>query len=130
MTITTGIRGGYDIPLFNRKGVRISVDEWAMLMDEGRTEADPTGGYHRIGYDVVGQFAISTVWLGLDHRHFLGGEPEIFETVVASVARPDQRIRYGTESEAQRAHASLVEHARMTTEIGEHVRRLIEGGEL
>lgn len=128
MTKTASPAGGYDIPMFNRQGVRISLDEWAMLFSEGRSTADPTAGYHRVGYDVLGPFTISTVWRGFDSREHLGGEPLIFETVVMSV-NGDQIIRHATEAEAEHAHAECVAAARAALTVAGALRRFIEEGE-
>lgn len=120
--------GGYDIPMYNREGVRISLDEWAMLFSEGRSAADPTAGYHRVAYDMVGPFTISTVWRGLDAREYLGGEPLIFETAVMSPSG-DQILRHATEAEAQHVHAEVVAAARAALAVGGALRRLIKGSE-
>ena len=129
MTTIKAPSGGYDVPMYNRQGVRISLDEWAMLFSEGRSASDPTAGYHRIGYDTIGPFTISTVWRGLDHREFLGGEPLIFETCVMSPHQDDQIIRYATEAEARETHAAIIEKVRMVTFVSGALRRLFEGRE-
>lgn len=121
--------GGYGLPMYNRQGVRISLDEWAMLMGEGRSAADPTAGYHRIGYDMVGPFTISTAWTGLDSRAFLGGTPLIFESVLMSPHQPDQWFRHTTEDDAREAHANIVRKARMSLAVGETLRHMLFGEE-
>lgn len=127
--MTTQIKaaaGGYDLPMYNRQGVRISLDEWAILFSEGRSAADPTAGYHRVGYDMVGPFAISTVWRGLDARDYLGGDgPLIFETCVMSPSG-DQILRHTTEAEAEHAHAGCVAAARSAATIAGAMLRLFE----
>lgn len=120
--------GGYDIPMYNRSGIRISLDEWAILFSQGRSTADPTAGYCRVGYDRIGPFTISTVWRGFDAREHLGGEPLIFETVVMSV-NGDQIIRHATEAEAEHAHAECVAAARAALTVAGALRRFIEEGE-
>lgn len=125
--MTRSTTGGYEVPMYNRQGVRISLDEWAMLFSEGRSASDPTAGYHRIGYDTVEPFTISTVWRGFDHREYLGGQPMIFETVIMAPHQDDQVIRYATEAEAQHAHAALVEKARMAASVAGALRRLLGG---
>jgi hypothetical protein len=35
-----------------------------------------------VAHDEIGPFRISTVFLGLDHRHFSEGEPLLFETMI------------------------------------------------
>lgn len=128
MTTTTGApAGGYDIPMYNRQGVRISLDEWAMLMSEGRSAADPVAGYHRIGYDMVGPFTISTAWSGFDSRAYLGGEPLIFQSSIMSPHQGDQVIQYATEDEARRMHAELVDRARVAVTVAGALRQIING---
>lgn len=121
--------GGYDIPMFNRQGVRISLDEWAMLFSEGRSTSDPVAGYHRIGYDSVGPFTISTVWRGFDCREFLGGEPLIFETVIMSPHQGDQILRHSTEAEARATHEECITKARAALTVADALRRFIEEGD-
>ena len=36
----------------------------------------------RVGFDVVGDYHVSTVFLGFDHRFSLGGPPLLFETMI------------------------------------------------
>lgn len=126
-TQTAAPVGGYEIPMYNREGVRISLDEWAMLFSEGRTPADPTAGYHRVAYDIVGPFTISTVWRGFDSREFLGGEPLIFETVIMSPHQGDQIRRQSTEAEARQDHAMCVTKARMAVTVADAFRELLSG---
>jgi len=52
--------------------------------------------YRRIGEDITNGWRISTVWLGLDHG--VGGEPEIFETMVFD-ERPVAKARVAKQRE-------------------------------
>jgi hypothetical protein len=135
MTTTATPQGGYEIPMYNRQGVRISLDEWALLMDKGRTPADPTAGYYRIAYDMINHVLVSTVWRGFDFRigHGLGGEPLIFETVVTDGC-PDHDevvLRWATEEQARTSHAQMVERVKTvvsaTSFLSELARLMGEG---
>lgn len=126
-THTAAPLGGYEIPMYNRQGVRISLDEWAMLFSEGRSATDPTAGYHRVAYDMVGPFTISTVWRGFDSREFLGGAPLIFETVIMSPHQGDQILRQSTEAEAREDHEMCVSKARMAVRVAGVFRDMLTG---
>lgn len=58
---------------YDKFGNEIDLKTWAQLFEDIE--------YRRIGLDEVGDFTVSTVWLGLDHN-WSGGEPIIFETMV------------------------------------------------
>lgn len=63
-----------------------------------------------VGRDQVGEVLVSTVFLGLDYRHFGSGPPLLFETMTF----PDCRVldRYGTWEGAEEGHASAVAEIR------------------
>lgn len=130
ITTTDRVSGGYDLPMYNRKGVRISLDEWALLMGEGRSTADPTAGYHRVGYDVIGHHIVSTAWTGFDARPHLGGEPLIFETaVLCEDGADDHFTKWATEDDARRAHDEIVRRLRVGHAIAEGLRQILGGEE-
>lgn len=92
---------------YNRDGDPITQDEWARLHSDHE--------YKRVAEDTVGEWWVSTVWLGIDHGY--GDIPVIFETMVfpmsenASTAdfSTDQHCeRYTTEADAIRGHAETV----------------------
>ena len=116
MTTTATPQGGYEIPMYNRSGVRISLDEWALLFSQGRTPADPTAGYYRVAYDMIGNVMISTVWRGFDSRvgHWLGGEPLIYETVINDGCTDHDEVvlRWSTEEQARASHGQMVERVK------------------
>lgn len=60
--------------------------------------------------DTIGEFFVSTVWLGIDHGPDEQGRPVIFETMVF----PDERHveRYATEEDARAGHLRAVEMAK------------------
>lgn len=79
--------------------------------------------YRRVAETTIGQYWVSTVWIGLDYRMFGEGPPLIFETMVFSPKRKRRtiggkriwmlgdevdRTRYSTEEEALRGHAEMV----------------------
>ena len=86
---------------YDKNGQPIGTDEWSRLFEDN--------DYRRIGLDTVGQVRVSTVWLGMDHA-FLGGEPEIFETMVFGGDNwiEQDRIHYRTEAEALAGHQRIV----------------------
>lgn len=72
-------------------------------------------GWTKVGYG-PGKKIVSTVWLGLDHRHFGEGPPIIFETMVFNGVGPGATkndvvtcLRYATTQEAAKGHAVLAQ---------------------
>lgn len=65
----------------------------------------------RVGNTVVGDYTVSTVWLGLDHRHG-PGDPLIFETMVFGGQFDQELTRYSTEEEAMRGHLDVLDRLR------------------
>lgn len=68
-----------------------------------------------VGNDIIGDYHISTVWLGLDHN-FLGGKPLVFETMVFEHPRDSCDIymeRYSTWDEAVEGHKTAIEWVKM-----------------
>lgn len=66
-----------------------------------------------VGRTQVGTYAISTVFLGLDHN-WGGGPPILFETMVYGSDGEDRDIvqRYHTYSDASAGHRRWIEHYR------------------
>lgn len=66
--------------------------------------------YRRVGFDIVGPFAVSTVWLGIDTSDRV--PPLIFETLVSSASEdldpPISGDRYATEEQARDGHARIL----------------------
>lgn len=64
----------------------------------------------RVAEDLVDGKRVSTVFLGLDHRHFGEGPPILFETMVfADGCWSDESCeRYSTWTEAEAGHARAV----------------------
>jgi hypothetical protein len=90
---------------FDRKGEPLDLMRFAVLFEDD--------DYRRVGFDEVGPFEVSTVWLGLNHRHG-PGTPLIFETMVfRKGSRADlDGDRYATEREAKEGHKRFVERLR------------------
>lgn len=90
---------------FDREGKPIRLEEWADHMED----AD----YRRIGQTQVGEWRVSTVWIGLNGG--FGVVPVgIFETAVFRVSngtrddRDEISKRYSTEAEALLGHDAVV----------------------
>lgn len=115
--VTRGILSIYGPRYYGRDGKPIPMCEWSVRFEDRE-------GYSRIAATTVGQWWISTVWLGMDHgfRLLREGEPVvpvIFETMVfwhgPEGGEPDQdrfQDRYCTEKEARRGHAAVVRRYR------------------
>jgi hypothetical protein len=80
--------------------------EWGAMMENG--------DLRRVAFDVVDGVEVSTVFLGIDHRHTTSGPPMLYESMTFS-ARPDhveQQERYTNREDALKGHAALVEWVR------------------
>lgn len=99
---------------YDREGRQITHDQWIEL------RLDVTGDgndYARIALDYVGEVNVSTVWLGLDHRHLIteGSRPLVFETMIFGGPLGGEMWRYSTEEEALAGHAAALELVRGAT---------------
>ncbi len=61
-----------------------------------------------IGNDTIGNSVISTVFLGINHRHG-EGEPLLFETMIFQGKHDQYQERYSTYEEAEEGHKRAVE---------------------
>ena len=88
---------------YDKEAKPINAMEWMALFD------DPN--YQRISRTEIGDYIVSTVWLGLDHNYG-DGDPVIFETMVFDKKGDDvgQR-RYCTLAQAARGHMEMVVEA-------------------
>lgn len=59
-------------------------------------------GLRHVADDIIDEFHVSTVWLGIDHNHF-GGSPLLFETMIFK-GDIIYCNRYTTWEEAQKGH--------------------------
>jgi len=90
---------------FDKNGLPIPMEHFAKLFDDME--------YRRIAQTIVGQYTVSTVWLGVNHNFSASGMPPlIFETMVFETATDtaalDIQERYATESEAREGHRAVV----------------------
>ena len=79
--------------------------EWAEQFESMTKE-----GKRHIGDDMVGDYHVSTVWLGLDHNYY-GGAPLLFETMVFNGDHSGDIYmdRYTTWDEALEGHKKAIE---------------------
>lgn len=74
----------------------------------------------RIGYTEIGEAAVSTVFLGIDHNFTGKGPPILFETMISGVSSDgawDHQSRYATYTEAEEGHALAVEWVRSVVDL-------------
>lgn len=81
----------------------IDVRAWAQWFEA----ADRT-----VALEEIGAVAVSTVFLGLDHRFDGGGDPLVFETMIFGGVHDLYQERYATWDEALSGHARAVLLAR------------------
>lgn len=67
---------------------------------------------HHVAFDMIGDVEVSTIFLGMDHRHLGEGPPILFETMVFGGARDGDQRRYCTWDEAEAGHAAKVAEVR------------------
>lgn len=60
-----------------------------------------------VGYTMLGDVRISTVFLGIDHQ-FGEGPPILWETMVFGGALDQEQVRYATRAEALAGHQDMV----------------------
>jgi hypothetical protein len=85
---------------YDRKGNEISMVRWSMLWRKNT--------YLIIKQEHVGDYWISTVWLGINHNFMRDGPPLIFETMVFKGKESDLASeRYSTEEEALAGHERI-----------------------
>lgn len=101
---------------FDKQGKPISAERMAELKWGPFIDGDETGisDYGRIGWDVVRDLEVSTVWLGIDHGWGYSTDPDnyrpvLFETMVFGGDGDNYCERYHTEEEAITGHRRVVE---------------------
>lgn len=92
--------------LMGKEAVKVAdLDEWSRRMELGERHIAIT--------EVAPGVRVSTVFLGLDHRHFGNGPPLLFETMVFNDYGDDgTQERYSTWEEAEAGHARIVAEQR------------------
>lgn len=93
---------------YSRKGEPISLDQWMKEWD---------GDGKIVAKTKVGDYEVSTVYLGLNHN-WGAGPPLIFETMIFGTGPHDQeQWRYSTEEDAIAGHQRRVDDLRVEAEI-------------
>jgi hypothetical protein len=69
----------------------------------------------QVAYDTIGDANISTVFLGLDHRHYGKGPPLLFETMIFGGPLHGEMWRYSTWDDAEAGHKMAVKKVRART---------------
>lgn len=84
---------------YNHKGEPITLDEYVKIVEEDSNAM-------RVALTKVGEYQVSTVWLGIDHGMWdSDGPPIIFETMVFDAAGEDRYMdRYATKEAAVAGH--------------------------
>jgi hypothetical protein len=86
---------------YDREGNELDWERFILLFGDMRSR--------RIGKDAIGDYTVSTVWMGIDHNFSGDGPPLIFESMVFGPDKTDHAVRhYATETEAREGHAELV----------------------
>lgn len=96
---------------YDREGRPITMDEWVTLLGDG--------DYKRVAESNVGEFWVSTVWMGLDHD--ISGGKLIFETMVWEVGTATivyGPVRYSTLAAAKAGHDWIVNGMKRRRDIG------------
>lgn len=87
---------------YDYEGNPIGLGDWAMLFEDVENRI--------VRQDKVGEYFVSTVWIGIDYRFIGDGPPLIFETMVFDADGSERDIaRYSSEEEALKGHAAMVE---------------------
>jgi hypothetical protein len=85
---------------YNLDSKEITREEWKKLRRE-------IG--NKIKRDIVGDFLVSTIWLGMNHA-FMSDKIEIFETMVfLNFPKDIYCQRYATKEDAIKGHNKIVE---------------------
>lgn len=101
---------------YDRSGNAISFRDYMRLNAYYQDHLE----YKRVAETAIGDYWVSTVWLGLDHG--LGRpyeRPLIFETMVFNRATDESDLdckRYSTEAEAREGHERMVAEVRLIVE--------------
>jgi hypothetical protein len=103
---------------YDKKGKKISIHEWAELFEDMK--------YRKIGDTYVGNYHISTVWLGINHYIFSENDEYklIFETMIFCEDKEDGLCnwmeRYSTLEEALEGHENAINIAKEQNEDGKN----------
>lgn len=94
--------------MFDKNSDPITIEEWGRLQEDD--------AYFRIGSTYVGEWWISTVWIGINMNYARKGPPILFESMVfwTGTQGDKRRVsteytgRYATVREAELGHAQIV----------------------
>lgn len=109
--------------LIERRVVAIDdLIQWGKWMTLSRVDHSS-----RVAETTIGDYWVSTVFLGLDHRFSGDGPPIVFETMAFSQkgdhASDETMQRYCTFEEAERGHNALVEMLRVLEADAQEITR-------
>ncbi|WP_063685502.1 hypothetical protein [Bradyrhizobium stylosanthis] len=99
--------------LVNRVAAKVPLNDWASA-SAGRHSTFKLTGLDpwRVAETFVGSVHISTVFLGIDHRHFGDGPPLLFETMIFGGSLEGFQNRCSTWDEAEAMHAEALDQVR------------------
>lgn len=100
------LRGGRPFHYILRDHEPVPVDDF-MLWGMWYQDADRI-----VKQEQIGDYWVSTVFLGLDHNWNMGGPPVLFETMVFIEGSADAHERYCTWDEAMAGHEAICERLR------------------
>jgi hypothetical protein len=102
----------YKQTFFDRDGKAITLEEMCII-----TNKDPS--YKIVKQEIIDDYLVSTVWIGIDMNFFASDKPLIFETMIfdeTSNKRDSRALeyqeRYATEEEAFIGHEEAVAYIR------------------
>lgn len=121
----------YYVLIDKRVVVTTDLMQWARCMELSRGDNS-----FRVAETTVGDFWVSTVFLGLDHRFFGDGPPILFESMVFSEkgdhASDESMMRYCSFHEALEGHNVIVDSLRAlhadSIEITNAMLSIVRGG--
>lgn len=88
----------------NKNVIPCSAEEWSSQLEQM-----VLNDTKHVKKEDIGDYWVSTVWLGLDHNYF-GGSPLVFETMIQGPKEwMDYQERYSTWQEAEEGHKRAVQ---------------------
>ena len=102
--------------LDGHRAVRATLHEWGRMFD--------TPDARTVAKDEIGQWSVSTVFLGVDHRMGEPGPPLLFETMIFSAHDPrhendESTWRYSTWEQAEDGHRRVSDAIRSGADLPE-----------
>lgn len=96
-----------DEVFYDRDGKTIDLITWSELHSNME--------YRVVEQSIIGDYLVSTVWLGIDHS-FGDGPLKIFETMIFKKDDDEMQdlycVRYSTDLDAVTGHAEAIEYAK------------------